>query len=326
MTTRELPAAVLERYSARQSVCFCGVLPEIGRAWATVDNALFLWRYDVPDDVPVEYAGEEQAIVAVAVATPKPGVFLRSIERLIVVATTTEIVLLGAAFENGAPSTSAGEAGGEPAAGDARAGGGADADAGDAAPRVSLAEKDVTLHALDYACVTDDVVVKDFACTSTGRIFFAGDDEALYEVEYSAGDTWRARRCRKTCHHSATPKLLPSILRLRAPDALRQVLVDEDRCALYTRSDSGVVAVYDLGAALADAPRRVAEVRDAAAAAAQTARGAACSTTGAARPARTGTPRTARSRSAAAAVIEPRERAARARRRGRAGGSCTSPW
>ena len=34
MTTRELPAAVLERYSARQSVCFCGVLPEIGRAWA----------------------------------------------------------------------------------------------------------------------------------------------------------------------------------------------------------------------------------------------------------------------------------------------------
>ena len=272
MTTRELPAAVLERYSARQSVCFCGVLPEIGRAWATVDNALFLWRYDVPDDVPVEYAGEEQAIVAVAVATPKPGVFLRSIERLIVVATTTEIVLLGAAFENGAPSTSAGEAGGEPAAGDARAGGGADADAGDAAPRVSLAEKDVTLHALDYACVTDDVVVKDFACTSTGRIFFAGDDEALYEVEYSAGDTWRARRCRKTCHHSATPKLLPSILRLRAPDALRQVLVDEDRCALYTRSDSGVVAVYDLGAALADAPRRVAEVRDVAAAA-QTARG-----------------------------------------------------
>ena len=112
MTTRELPAAVLERYSARQSVCFCGVLPEIGRAWATVDNALFLWRYDVPDDVPVEYAGEEQAIVAVAVATPKPGVFLRSIERLIVVATTTEIVLLGAAFENGAPSTSAGQAGG----------------------------------------------------------------------------------------------------------------------------------------------------------------------------------------------------------------------
>ena len=33
------------------------MLPEIGRAWATVDNALFLWRFDVPNDVPVEYSG-----------------------------------------------------------------------------------------------------------------------------------------------------------------------------------------------------------------------------------------------------------------------------
>ena len=42
----ELPAMVLERYSAVQTVCFCGVFPEIGRAWATVDNSLFLWRFD----------------------------------------------------------------------------------------------------------------------------------------------------------------------------------------------------------------------------------------------------------------------------------------
>jgi nuclear pore complex protein Nup155 len=50
------------------------------------------------------------------------------------------------------------------------------------------------------------------------------------------------------------------------------VLVDEDRCALYTRSENGVVAVYDLGATMTEAPRRVAEVRDVAAAA-QMARG-----------------------------------------------------
>jgi nuclear pore complex protein Nup155 len=240
-----------------------------------VDNALFLWRYDVPDDVPVEYAGEEQAIVAVAVATPKPGVFLQSIERLIVVATTTEIVLLGAAFEHaGDEEDDILNEPTEPATMIDRDFGADQKEAARSArsARVAFANKDMTLHALDYACVTDDVVVKDFACTSTGRIFFAGDDEALYEVEYSAGDTWRARRCRKTCHHSATPKLLPSILRLRAPDALRQVLVDEDRCALYTRSENGVVAVYDLGATMTEAPRRVAEVRDVAAAA-QMARG-----------------------------------------------------
>lgn len=42
----ELPAMVLERYSAVQTVCFCGAFPEIGRAWATMDNTLFLWRFD----------------------------------------------------------------------------------------------------------------------------------------------------------------------------------------------------------------------------------------------------------------------------------------
>ena len=230
----------MERYSTRQSVCFCGVLPEINRAWATVDNALFLWRLDRPDDVPVEYSGEEQAIVAVGLAKPRPGVFLRTIDYVLVVATTVEVVLVGCAF------------------GDGREG--------------STLDDELTLHALNYSCTTDDVVAKDIASTADGRIFFAGDDEALYEIEYSAADTWRQRRCRKVCHHSALPRMLPSILRLRAPDPLRQVLVDEHRCALYTRSESGVVSVFDLGADCADAPRKVAEVRDVAQAA-QMARG-----------------------------------------------------
>ena len=37
---------VLERYAGVQTVAFCGVFPEIQRAWASVDNSLFLWRYD----------------------------------------------------------------------------------------------------------------------------------------------------------------------------------------------------------------------------------------------------------------------------------------
>ena len=183
----------MERYSTRQSVCFCGVLPEINRAWATVDNALFLWRLDRPDDVPVEYSGEEQAIVAVGLAKPRPGVFLRTIDYVLVVATTVEVVLVGCAF------------------GDGREG--------------STLDDELTLHALNYSCTTDDVVAKDIASTDGGRIFFAGDDEALYEIEYSAADTWRQRRCRKVCHHSALPRMLPSILRLRAPDPLRQVVL-----------------------------------------------------------------------------------------------------
>ena len=42
----DLPAMVQEKYRACQTMCFCGLFPEIGRAWASVDNSLFLWRYD----------------------------------------------------------------------------------------------------------------------------------------------------------------------------------------------------------------------------------------------------------------------------------------
>ena len=41
-----MPGMVLDRYNAVQKGCFCGVFTEIKRAWASVDNSLFLWRYD----------------------------------------------------------------------------------------------------------------------------------------------------------------------------------------------------------------------------------------------------------------------------------------
>lgn len=37
---------VQDKYRACQTMCFCGVFPQIRRAWASVDNSLFLWRYD----------------------------------------------------------------------------------------------------------------------------------------------------------------------------------------------------------------------------------------------------------------------------------------
>eukprot|EP00983_Pelagomonas_calceolata_P104584 1159045-Pelagomonas_calceolata.AAC.4 len=41
-------------------------------------------------DVPVEYCGEEQAICAVGLVRPRPGVFLEAIQHIIVLCTTTE--------------------------------------------------------------------------------------------------------------------------------------------------------------------------------------------------------------------------------------------
>lgn len=46
--TWELPPVLIERYNAAggEGTALCGIFPEIRRAWASVDNSLFLWRFD----------------------------------------------------------------------------------------------------------------------------------------------------------------------------------------------------------------------------------------------------------------------------------------
>ena len=41
--------------------------------------------------MPVEYAGEDQAICAVGLAKPRPGILLAAIQHLLVLCTTTEV-------------------------------------------------------------------------------------------------------------------------------------------------------------------------------------------------------------------------------------------
>ena len=47
VSVTRVPPVVLERLATRTASSVCGLLPAIGRAWASVDGSLFLWRYDV---------------------------------------------------------------------------------------------------------------------------------------------------------------------------------------------------------------------------------------------------------------------------------------
>ena len=64
---RALPSVVEARVQARQVFSLCGLLPEISRAWATVDNTLFLWRYDL------EYVHTCHMTPARGAPTPRRG-------------------------------------------------------------------------------------------------------------------------------------------------------------------------------------------------------------------------------------------------------------
>lgn len=46
--TRQLPPMLIERYNAAagEGTALCGIFSDIHRAWATVDNSFFVWRFD----------------------------------------------------------------------------------------------------------------------------------------------------------------------------------------------------------------------------------------------------------------------------------------
>ena len=230
----ELPARVLERLASAPPEevvqCACGVFPDIRRAWVTVDNTLYLWRFDARGAercAPVEYS-EEQVICAVALAPPAPGVFIQAVKRLLVLATPVEIVLLGVCTTGGADGLE------------------------------ELALQPLPL----YAIPSDTVAMRCVTATAAGRIFMGGHDGHLYELVYTAGTRWRERRVRKVCHSATLSSYLPSFMTLSAPDPIVEIAVDEPRGILYTRSVASGLVVYDLGEA-GDRCAKVAECADA---------------------------------------------------------------
>ncbi|RMZ55652.1 hypothetical protein APUTEX25_000235 [Auxenochlorella protothecoides] len=232
----EMPAAVLDRFAACQTVAFCGVFPELRRAWASVDSSLFLWRFDRWQDVPMEYSGEDQSIVAVGLAPARPGVFVSAIQHVLVVCTTTEILLVGACCGRSPGGT------------------------GDEWDQLTLAPLPL------FSVPSDGVTTVTVTCTAGGRIFLGGADGNLYELQYQSSSgvagRWRGGRpLTKVCHtagvRSYLPSFLPSFLVPPPPPSL-EALVDEERHILYTRDAASRLAVYDLGPDGRAAPARAA--------------------------------------------------------------------
>ena len=91
-----MPRQVLSMYREVHNASYMGLLPEINRAWVTIDNRLYLWNYEQPDQV-TEYEGldDSDVIVSVALSAPKEGIFLSNISYVLLVATLSEVESAG---------------------------------------------------------------------------------------------------------------------------------------------------------------------------------------------------------------------------------------
>uniref|UniRef100_A0A4X2JYW2 Nucleoporin 155 n=1 Tax=Vombatus ursinus TaxID=29139 RepID=A0A4X2JYW2_VOMUR len=218
-----LPPELVEQFGHMQCNCMMGVFPEIGRAWLTIDSDIFMWNYEDGGDLAY-FDGLSETILAVGLVKPKPGIFQPHVRHLLVLATPVDIVILGLSYAN--LQTGVG------VLNDSMSGG------------MQLLPDPL------YSLPTDNTYLLTITSTDNGRIFLAGKDGCLYEVAYQAEAGWFSQRCRKINHSkSSLSFLVPSLLQFTfsEDDPIVQIAIDNSRNILYTRSERGVIQVYDLG-------------------------------------------------------------------------------
>ena len=214
-----IPDRIFEQYNRAQVSTMMGLFADFNHAWVTIDNALYLWDYTNPDPQLIGFEDQPHNITAIRLVKPRAGVFMPAVARVIVIATVSEIFLLGLSTEK----TVTGEY------------------------RLGLYRTDMStsIRGLDITVIEGD--------NKSGRIFFSGSvDNDVYELHYQQEEKWFWSRVWKINHTSSRIGLLrPSldIFNFTSTAQLERVdkmVMDTSRDLLYTLSNKSTIRVFHL--------------------------------------------------------------------------------
>ncbi|KAJ3221178.1 hypothetical protein HK099_003709 [Clydaea vesicula] len=206
-----LPQILLDQYNYLQTSCFMGLLHEINRAYIVIDNRLFIWNYEKGEEYHC-FEDQEETIRSVGIVKPLPGIFIKQIEWIIVVATKAEVILLGLAFASSDNETN-----------------------------------DLTLYNTNIVASTDGIPMNAVIGTKNGRIFMAGVNGHLYELIYHKSDGWFTRKCYlRNCSAGFTQylPLQPILSYFNSQGLVKQIVFDEKRQILYFLNGNNDIDVY----------------------------------------------------------------------------------
>jgi len=212
----DIPDKIFEQYNQAQVSTMMGLFAELNHAWISIDNALYLWDYTHPNPELIGFEEQPNSITAVKLVTPRAGVFVSQISRLLVVATTSDIFLLGVACQ----STPTGS------------------------KQVSLYQTrmQVSIRGIGVQCITGSA--------KSGRIFFAGrGDDDVYELTYQQEEKWFQNRCAKINRTSpGYTSIVPALpFMSKSPhEFVNQLVVDDTRNIMFTLSSRSTIRVFSL--------------------------------------------------------------------------------
>lgn len=161
-------------------------------------------------------------IISVGLVKPKPDVFVKEIEYLLVLATPLEITLIGLSL--------------------------------------NADKTQIKYYPTQLAVPSDNVNMLNISTTDSGRIFMCGSDGNLYELMYQAEEGWFTRKCRKL-NHTSNPLsiIIPTFLRFNQDDPIFQMTVDSSRNLLFTISEQNIIQAFHI---IDEEPIKVAQCSD----------------------------------------------------------------
>ncbi len=189
-------------------------------AWITVDNIIYFWNYLEPSDVDL-FDGSKEVIISVAVSVPKSEIFSESVKFVLVIATSVDVSLLAICIDAGSS-------------------------------RIKLVPTTFILPA-------DNISMLKIVGSQVGRLFMIGNDQCLYELDYSfTSDAWTVlsgsepkHMCRKinffTWNWHLNDFVRPFVSNFFSTDALVDLTVDNARNIVYCVTSNALISAVFLG-------------------------------------------------------------------------------
>ena len=195
-----------------------GLFADLNYAWVSIDNALYLWDYTHPNPDLIGIEEQPHNITAVHFATPRQGVFLPSINRILIVATTVDITIVGVSSQIGASGGNV----------------------------VSLFSTglNVSIRGMNVSAIEGS--------DATGRIFFSEtSSHDVYELTYQQEERWFQQKCAKINHTGTgisafNPGAIFSFGQKMQQEHIIHMATDDSRGLLYTLSSKSTIEVFRL--------------------------------------------------------------------------------
>eukprot|EP00930_Biecheleria_cincta_P097159 TRINITY_DN88882_c0_g1_i1.p1 TRINITY_DN88882_c0_g1~~TRINITY_DN88882_c0_g1_i1.p1 ORF type:complete len:1571 (-),score=289.58 TRINITY_DN88882_c0_g1_i1:80-4792(-) len=201
-----IPRIVEENCRAARHRTNCGIIAQIHYAWASADGLLHIWNYH-REDPQVLLVPADSAIVSVGFCVPRPAVFDRHVQLLLVVCTRLTVSLVGLHYappERGlcTRSTSDGQATQPHPLGSQEAACGVLCQMhGPFGASRTGTDGCLQLVPLEgYSTRTDGALFHTVRHTSDGHILLASGAPQIYEVAYSRNAGWFTSKCRLVRH------------------------------------------------------------------------------------------------------------------------------